>query len=83
MKRAIWILWPSFIVAGIAEIVFFTVFDPIELHLVAEAIGIRSRLAWYTIGFVLFWLFAAASSGLTCFFQRTAGEVNRRSRSPS
>lgn len=77
MKTVIWILWPSFIVAGLAEVMFFTVFDPVELHLVAEAIGISSRLAWYTIGFLLFWLFAAASSAFTCFLQRTSEEINR------
>lgn len=77
MKKAIWILWPSFIVAGVAEVVFFAVFDPLELHMVAEATGLRSRFAWYTIGFLLFWLFGAASSALTCFFQRTAQDINR------
>jgi len=77
MKRAIWILWPSFIVAGIAEVVFFTLFDPIELHLVANVFGMKSRLAWYSIGFLLFWLFAAASSAFTCYLQRNAGDINR------
>lgn len=77
MKKAIWILWPSFLVAGLAEVVFFTLFDPMELHLVAEAVGFRNRIAWYTIGFVLFWAFAAASSALTCFLQRSAEEINR------
>ncbi len=77
MKKAIWILWPSFVVAGIAEAVFFTLFDPIELHMVATVAGVSSRLAWYTIGFLLFWAFAAASSAFTCFLQRTAEEINR------
>lgn len=77
MKKAIWILWPSFIVAGIAVVAFFTLFDPVEPHMVAEAVGFKSRFAWYTIGFLLFWLFGAASSALTCFFQRTADEINR------
>ena len=77
MKKAIWILWPSFIVAGVAEVIFFTVFDPVELHMVAEAVGAQSRLAWYTIGFLLFWMFAAASSAFTCFLQRTSAEINR------
>ena len=31
MKSAILILWPSFIVGGIGEVIFFTVFDPKEL----------------------------------------------------
>lgn len=77
MRKAIWILWPSFIVAGIAEVVFFTLFDPVELHMVAKVVGVTSHLAWYTIGFLLFWAFAAASSAFTCFLQRTASEINR------
>jgi hypothetical protein len=68
VKRAIWILWPSFIVAGIAEIAFFTLFDPIELDLVGEVLGV-SRIAGYSAGFLLFWLFAAASSAFTSFLQ--------------
>ena len=76
MKKAIWILWPSFIVAGVAEVVFFTVFDPMELHLVGRWLGV-SRLAAYSVGFLLFWLFAAASSAFTCYLQRGRREINR------
>jgi len=36
MKQAIFILWPSFIVGGIGEVLFFTVFDPRELYLFGE-----------------------------------------------
>lgn len=77
MRKAIWILWPSFIVAGIAEAVFFSLFDPVELHMAAKAVGFTSHLGWYTVGFILFWAFAAASSAFTCFLQRTAEEINR------
>ncbi|MCC7484334.1 MAG: hypothetical protein IT529_05045 [Burkholderiales bacterium] len=76
MKRAIWILWPSFIVGGIGEALFFTVFDPQELYLFGEPTTL-TRLAVYSIGFFLCWAFAAASSALTCFLQRGAAEVNR------
>jgi hypothetical protein len=76
MKRLIWILWPSFVVGGIGEVLFFTVFDPKELYLFGEASSL-SRLGVYSIGFFLCWAFAAASSALTCFLQRGAGEVNR------
>lgn len=76
MKKAIWILWPSFIVAGIGETLFFTVVDPMTLHLFDSAHD-YSRLTVYSVGFFAFWVFAAASSALTCFFQRTAEEINR------
>lgn len=75
MQRAIWILWPSFIVGGIGEVIFFTVFDPQELYLFGEPTTI-SRLGVYTIGFFLCWAFAASSSALTCFLQRTPNEIN-------
>jgi hypothetical protein len=74
MKQAIWILWPSFLVAAIAEVVFLVLFDPLELHLVAGALGFGNRLAWYAVGFVLFWLFAATSSALSCWLQRRDAE---------
>ena len=76
MQRLIWVLWPSFIVGGIAEAVFFTLFDPLDLHLFGEPLNL-SRTAIYTIGFFAFWLFAAGSSALTCFLQRPAAEINR------
>ncbi len=76
MKQAMWILWPSFLVGGVGEILFFTVFDPRELYLFGEPSSL-SRLAVYSIGFFLCWAFAAASSALTCFIQRSADEVNR------
>ena len=77
MKRLIWIFWPSFVVAGIGEAMFFTVFDPAELSVFGHPIEDMSRTAVYSIGFFVFWLFAASSSGLTCFLQRSADEVNR------
>ena len=71
MKAAILILWPSFIVGGAGEVVFFTVFDPRELHLFGEATSL-SRLAVYSTGFFLCWAFAAASSAFTVFLARSA-----------
>ena len=55
------VLWPSFVVAGMAEGVFFTLFDPLDLHLLGDPVAM-SPLAAYTVGFFAFWTFAAASS---------------------
>jgi hypothetical protein len=76
-RRFIHILWPSFLVAIVAEGAFFTLVDPAELSVFGEppAIG---RMGVYTVGFFGFWLITAASSALTCFFQRSAADVNRR-----
>lgn len=69
MKKAMVILWPAFLAAGVAEVLFFTVYDPAEFE--------GGRLAAYSIGFFLFWLIAAGSSALTCFLEREAQDVNR------
>lgn len=77
MQRLIWmrVLWPSFLVGGAAETVFFTLFDPMDLTLFGEPVT-QSRTAIYSLGFFLFWLFSAASSCLTLYLQRSADEVN-------
>ncbi len=63
------ILWPSFITAGIATVLFFTFFDPMDI---LSDVGYpeSTRLAAYSIGFFLFWLLTASTSLLTCYFQR-------------
>ena len=76
MKLAIWILWPSFLVAGAAEAIFFTLFDPSSLEVLGNAVTF-SRTATYTVGFFAFWTLAAVSSALTCFLQRSAVDINR------
>ncbi|MEW6416208.1 MAG: hypothetical protein AB1482_13255 [Pseudomonadota bacterium] len=76
LQRTITILWPSFLVAGVADVIFTTLFDPLELMYRGEAL-IEHRVAAYTIGFFVFWLICISSSMLTCYFQRSADEINR------
>ena len=64
------ILWPSFLVAGVAEMVFFTLFDPGEMHLLGNVVT-ASRQTVYSVGFFCFWAVAAASSALTTFLSST------------
>lgn len=66
MKHVIWILWPAFIAAGIAEVVFFTVIDPKQLFLLGQPVAL-SAIATYSIGFLLFWLLCVASTLLSWF----------------
>jgi len=72
------ILWPSFLVAGAATGVFFTVVDPVELVLFGRPFEL-GRMAAYTIGFFGFWLLGAASSLITTFLLQSPAEVNQRS----
>lgn len=77
MRKLMWVLWPSFLVAGAAEAVFFTLFDPADLVLLGHHLE-WSRTAVYSAGFFLFWLLAAASSALTCLLQGSIGEKAMR-----
>jgi len=69
IQKLIAILWPSFLTAGLATILFFTAFDP-QLLILLSGYGEISRLGGYTIGFFLFWFLTASTCVLTCYFQR-------------
>ncbi len=67
IQQAIAVLWPSFIVAIVASGVFFSAFNPKDLIPFNLDINI-SPLAAYSIGFLLFWIFAIVSSLGTLYF---------------
>lgn len=60
-KLAILVLWPSFVVAVVAEGMFFSMFDPAEL----PRFELFDTAAVYTIGFFSFWALGAFASLLT------------------
>ena len=72
IQRVVAVLWPSFITAGIATILFFTAFDPSVFFVDFEI----SRVGAYSIGFFLFWLFGAVTAITTCFFLRPCDSFN-------
>ncbi|QDQ28723.1 hypothetical protein FNU76_21515 [Chitinimonas arctica] len=74
--KSILVLWPSFLVAGLVNSLFFTLFDPLELMSGGEPI-FESRVLAYSVGFFVCWLFAGLSSGMTLFFERDSEQVNR------
>lgn len=76
-QQIIAILWPSFLTAGVATTVFFALFDPWAL-LEATPFSDASRLGVYSVGFFLFWLLTAATSALTCYFQRPTSRIPGR-----
>ena len=70
------VLWASFMVAGIAEIAFFTLIDPRTLYLFGERVQ-YSAITTYSIGFFAFWLICAASCLITVLLLRRADEINK------
>jgi hypothetical protein len=74
-RRLMWAIWPGFLVAAVAEFVFFSIFDPFQLHFFGAPLDI-SREAIYTMGFFGFWGIGVASSLLTLFLARPRAVVN-------
>jgi len=67
LRKAIAILWPSFLFGGLGTVLFFSLLDPVDLFFVGPLeLG---RMAGYTFGFFFFWALAAGSSWLTCLLQ--------------
>ena len=71
-RQVLQVLWPAFLVAIVAEGVFFSLFDPVELSFAVSGTEL-SPMGAYTVGFLFFWLFGALASLLTCYLQRTPG----------
>jgi len=60
------ILWPSFLTAAVETVLFFTLFDP-QILLIDYSISITGA---YSIGFFMFWLFAAIPCVLSMYFAK-------------
>lgn len=59
-----WILWPSFLMAGVASAFVFALIDPLDMVLFGYY-PLDDRQTVYAAGFFLFWVMAAGSSALT------------------
>ncbi|MFZ5522335.1 MAG: hypothetical protein ACOZD0_14165 [Pseudomonadota bacterium] len=77
MKRAMWIVWPSFLVAGLLEAVVFAVIDPVDLLHLLEAGWTATAL--YSVAFFVFWAVVAGASALSLWlagaFAQPAGQT--------
>lgn len=74
LQQIVSVMWPSFLTASLATIIFFTLFDPAELGMIGGFPDL-TRMGGYTIGFFCFWLLTSISCALTCYFRRP---MNRR-----
>ncbi len=74
-RRAwMWILWPSFLMAGVTSGVIFALVDPMDI--VVYGIQPTSRQLIYTLGFFFFWFMLALSSGLSYWIAPKAIETD-------
>ena len=84
MKRALKILWPAFIAAGVLEMLVFALIDPTDLHWFGGAQIGWSAQAVYTVGFLLFWAIISIATAMTALLMLPPAELNaigKRSRS--
>ncbi len=68
------VVWISFLAASVATMLFFALFDPVELlATVGFEVGSQSG---YALGFFFFWFICAGCSAVTAWLVRTAPKRN-------
>lgn len=60
------IAWVSFLFAGLASLLFFASFEPVELASIATFSSDISSTGLYTIGFFLFWILGFCCTACSC-----------------
>jgi len=73
LRLAINFLWPSFLVAIVADGCFFALFEPLELMRLA-GFDDGPSLAGYTVTFFFFWAACTLASSLTFFLVHSVQE---------
>jgi len=75
-QRALTILWPAFLMAGVLEMLVFVVVDPSDLRWFGGEALELSRQAVYTVTFLIFWGVIATAGALTALLSAGADEIN-------
>jgi hypothetical protein len=74
------VVWISFLSAAVATMLFFAIFDPVELLATVDPELEVGRQAGYAMGFFFFWIISAACAGVTAWLVRTAPKRDARHR---
>ena len=74
-KRMMWIIWPAFLMAGVIEMLVFSMVDPEDMHWFGHQLDF-SRQGIYTLSFFAFWLVLSLSAALTVLLALSPAEVN-------
>jgi hypothetical protein len=74
-RKLQWVAWPSFMMAGVLEILVFSVADPQELRGFGGALSELSPSAIYSLAFFCFWVIVALASSLTLLLATPEAEV--------
>ena len=79
-QRALRIVWPAFLMAGVMEMLVFAVIDPGDLTWFGGPSIDWPREAIYSVSFLIFWAVITASIVLSLVLMRTPRQVNRGQR---
>lgn len=74
--RALSILWPAFLMAGVLEMLVFAVVDPATLHWFGGAQVEMAPAGVYTLAFFVFWGVIATAGALTQLLMQSSDELN-------
>jgi hypothetical protein len=77
-QRALQILWPAFLLAGVLEMLVFAVIDPADLHWFGGAPIGWSAQTVYTVTFLIFWALISTASALTALLSLEPDDLNPR-----
>lgn len=71
------VMWVSFVLAGVATMLFFATFDPAELAQIATFPMELDRSSGYSIGFLLFWLLLIINGAVITWLDDKGGNVTK------
>ena len=72
------VLWVSFVTAGVATMLFFATFDPLQIIEAATYPLMLSRMSSYSIGFFLFWLLTSSTGAVIAWLLVLPDELNNK-----
>lgn len=75
-QRAMQILWPAFLAAGVLEMLVFAVIDPADLRWFGGAAIGWSAQAIYTVTFLMFWAAIATAGAMSALLAVESDEPN-------
>lgn len=73
------VVWPAFLMAGVLEMLVFSLVDPAQLHGFGGAPIELAPTAVYSLAFFVFWLVIAAAAAISQLLSASATEINTRS----
>ncbi len=73
--RWLQILWPSFLMAGLMEILVFAMVDPADVRWRGAGSVVMSTSTVYSLAFLAFWAVIAAAAAMALYLAGATGPV--------